>query len=153
MPNAPQPLSPETMAIVKASAPALQQHGVAITTRMYERLFEDESIRSLFDIAAQDNGEQPRRLAAAILGFAQNVDKLQNLTPAVQRMVARHVETGVKAEHYPAVAHALLPAIRDVLGADAATDELLGAWGEAYWFLANILIGKENELYAEMEAA
>lgn len=148
-----KPLSPETIAIVKASGPALQQHGVAITTRMYERLFEDESIKKLFDMAAQESGEQPKRLAAAILGFSQNVDKLENLTPAVQRMVARHVETGVKREHYPHVANALLPAIRDVLGAEAATDELLAAWGEAYWFLANILIEKEEALYEENDAA
>ncbi|SFG17957.1 hypothetical protein SAMN05518801_10980 [Novosphingobium sp. CF614] len=35
---------------------------------------------------------------------------------------------------------------------DAATDEVLSAWGEAYWFLADILIGKETELYAEAVA-
>lgn len=141
------PLSEQTIAIVKSTAPALQAHGEAITTRMYERLFVNESVRALFDQAAQDSGEQPRRLAAAILGYAQNVDKLQNLTPVVERMVQRHVETGVKAEHYPLVADALLPAIRDVLG-EAATDEILTAWGEAYWFLADILIGKEKEVYA-----
>jgi nitric oxide dioxygenase len=68
------------------------------------------------------------------------------------RMAARHVATGVKAEHYPLVADALLPAIRDVLG-EAATDEVLGAWGEAYWALADILIGKEDILYAEVDSA
>lgn len=142
------PLSEHTIAIVKATAPALQEHGVEITTRMYQRLFKDESVKALFDQAAQESGEQPRRLAAAILGYAQNVDKLQNLTPVVARMVQRHVETGVKAQHYPLVAEALLPAIRDVLG-DAATDEILAAWGEAYWFLADLLIGKEADIYAE----
>lgn len=144
-------LSDQTIAIVKATAPVLQQHGVAITTRMYERLFKDEAVRALFDQAAQESGEQPRRLAAAILGYAQNVDKLQNLTSVVARMVARHVETGVKAEHYPLVAEALLPAIRDVVG-EAATDEVLAAWGEAYWFLADILIGKERDLYMQQAA-
>jgi hemoglobin-like flavoprotein len=144
-------LSENTIAIVKATAPALQEHGVAITTRMYERLFVNEDVRSLFDQAAQESGEQPRRLAAAILGYAQNVDKLQNLTPVVARMVQRHVETGVKAEHYPLVADALLPAIRDVLQ-DAATDEVLAAWGEAYWFLADILIAQERDAYALQDA-
>ncbi|AIT81105.1 MULTISPECIES: globin domain-containing protein [Novosphingobium] len=147
-----QPLSEQTVAIVKATAPVLQEHGVAITTRMYERLFVNEEVKAMFDQAAQVSGEQPRRLAAAILAYAQNVDKLQNLTAPVQRMVQRHVETGVKAEHYPYVADALLPAIRDVLG-DAASDEVLAAWGEAYWFLADILIGKEADAYAQLEAA
>jgi len=57
----------------------------------------------------------------------------------------------VKAEHYPYVAEALLPAIRDVIG-EGATDEVLAAWGEAYWFLADILIGKEAALYEEIAA-
>lgn len=68
-------------------------------------------------------------------------------------MVARHVETGVKAEHYPYVAEALLPAIRDVLGADVATDEVLAAWGEAYWMLADILIAAEAQAYEDALAA
>lgn len=145
-------LSPETIATVKVTGPALQQHGVAITTRMYERLFQNASVKAMFDAAAQESGEQPRRLAAAILGYAQNIDKLENLTGAVARMVARHVETGVKAEHYPIVAEALLPAIRDVLGAEVATDAVLAAWGEAYWFLANLLIDAEAHKYDELEA-
>lgn len=145
------PLSEQTIATVKATAPALQAHGVAITTRMYERLFVNDEVKSLFDQDAQESGDQPRRLAAAILAYAQNVDKLQNLAAPVERMVQRHIDTGVKAEHYPLVADALLPAIRDVLG-DAATDEVLAAWGEAYWFLADILIGKEKQRYEELVA-
>lgn len=140
-------LSEETVAIVKAAAPAIQKHGVEITTRMYERLFQDESIRLMFDQAAQKSGEQPKRLAGAILAYAQNIDKLEALTGAVKRMVERHVETGVRPEHYPAVANALLPAIKDVLG-DAVDEQVLNAWGEAYWFLADILMGEEARLYA-----
>ena len=147
-----RPLTPETIATVKATGPALQQHGVAITTAMYARLFENEAVRDMFDQAAQASGEQPRRLAAAILGYAQNIDKLENLTGAVERMVVRHVETGVKAEHYPLVAEALLPAIREVLGEDVATDAVLAAWGEAYWFLADLLIAAEAARYAAQEA-
>ena len=139
--------------IVKASAPALEQHGLEITTAMYARLFQNAEVAAMFDQAAQTSGEQPKRLAAAILAYARNIDKLGNLGTAVQRMVARHVETGVKAEHYPLVAEALLPAIRDVLGADVATDEVLAAWGEAYWMLADILIAAEAQAYEDAEAA
>lgn len=145
--------SPAAMEIVKSTAPALEKHGVEITTAMYARLFKNAEVAAMFDRAAQDSGEQPRRLANAILAYAKNIDKLQNLGPAVQRMVARHVETGVKAEHYPYVAEALLPAIRDVLGADIATDAVLAAWGEAYWMLADILIAAETQVYEQAEAA
>jgi len=145
--------SDHAIAIVKASAPAIEKHGVDITTAMYKRLFRNADVAALFDKAAQESGEQPRRLAAAILAYARNIDKLGNLGPAVQRMVARHVETGVKAEHYPLVAEALLPAIRDVLGAEVATDAVLDAWGEAYWMLADILIAAEAQAYEDAAAA
>ena len=112
----PKSLSLETITIIKSTAPALRQHGLAITTRMYERLFVDPDIKAMFDQAAQKSGEQPKRLAAAILAFAENADNLNALVPAVERMAARHVATNVKPEHYPAVANALLPAIKDVLG-------------------------------------
>ena len=145
--------SAHAMTIVKATAPALEKHGLAITTAMYARLFENKDIEAMFDRAAQTSGEQPKRLAAAILAYAKNIDKLQNLGTAVSRMVARHIDTGVKAEHYPHVANALLPAIRDVLGKEVATDEVLAAWGEAYWMLADILIAAEAQAYEDAEAA
>jgi hemoglobin-like flavoprotein len=145
-------LSPQTIATVKATAPVLVQHGLAITQRMYERLFVDAEIKALFDDAAQASGEQPKRLAAAIVAFAQNVDNLPALAGAIERMADRHVATKVKPEHYPKVAEALLPAIRDVLG-EAATDEVLAAWGEAYGFLAAVLIACEAQLYVDAEAA
>ncbi|ARU17491.1 globin domain-containing protein [Croceicoccus marinus] len=146
-------LSPETMATVKATAPALRQHGLAITERMYERMFATHpEVEAMFDKAAQKSGEQPKRLAGAILAYAENVDKLENLSGPVMRMAQRHVETHVKPEHYPIVADNLLAAIKDVLG-DAATDDILEAWAEAYWFLADILIAKEHELYADQPSA
>ena len=145
--------SATAMEIVKATAPALEKHGLEITTAMYARLFQNPEIEAMFDRASQLSGEQPKRLANAILAYAKNIDKLGNLGAAVQRMVARHVETGVKPEHYPHVANALLPAIRDVLGAEVATDEVLAAWGEAYWMLADILIAAEAQSYEDALAA
>ena len=56
----------------------------------------------------------------------------------------------MKPEHYPLVAEALLPAIRDVLG-EAASDEVLEAWGKAYGVLADILIDKEAAMYEEAD--
>jgi nitric oxide dioxygenase len=69
----------------------------------------------------------------------------------VERIAHKHVGYHILAEHYPFVAKALLGAIQDVLG-EAATDETLAAWGEAYWFLADILIGREGVIRDEIEA-
>lgn len=146
-------ISEGAVAVVKATVPAIEAHGLAITQRMYQRMFENPEIRDLFNQSHHgDTGSQPRALAAAVLAYAQNIDNLGALTAAVERIAQRHVGLNILPEHYPYVADSLLGAIKDVLG-DAATPEVLSAWGEAYWFLADILIGREATIYGEHAAA
>lgn len=148
-----QALSAQTIAVVKATVPALAEYGTSITKAMYARLFKDDHIRSLFNHANQgEHGAQVHALAAAILAYAQNIDNLGALAPVVERIAYKHVGYHILPEHYPYVATALLGAIKEVLG-EAATDEILEAWGEAYWFLANIFIAREKVLREEIEQA
>ncbi|MCM2458171.1 NO-inducible flavohemoprotein [Rhizobium sp. CG4] len=145
-------LSPQTIELVKASVPALAAHGSEITKRMYAKLFEDEHIKSLFNHSNQgEGGSQVHALAAAILGYAQNIENLAVLTPVVERIAHKHIGYHILPEHYPYVARALLDAISDVLG-EAATPGILNAWGEAYWFLADILKAREVKLRDSIES-
>jgi len=149
----PRQLSNSTISLVKATVPALEAHGLAITRRMYERMFQNEAIRDLFNQSHHgETGSQPKALATAVLAYAQNIDNLGVLSAAVERIAQKHVGLNILPEHYPYVADALLGAIKDVLG-DAATPEILEAWGEAYWFLADVLIGRERQIYAEHATA
>lgn len=148
-----QTLSERTIALVKATVPALEAQGLAIVHEMYARLFQDPEIRALFNQSHHgDAGSQPRALTAAILAYANNIDNLTALAPTVERIAQKHVGIQIQPDHYPHVANALLGAIKAVLG-DAATEEVLEAWGEAYWFLANILIAREERIYREYEEA
>ncbi len=148
-----QTLSERTIALVKATVPALEAHGLDIVREMYARMFENPEIRDLFNQSHHgDSGSQPRALTAAILAYAANIENLGALAPAVERIAQKHVGLQILPEHYPHVGEALLGAIKAVLG-DAATDEILAAWGEAYWFLAHILIAREERLYQEHGAA
>ena len=148
-----QPLSAQTIALVKATVPALEAYGLDIVREMYARMFQNSDIRDLFNQSHQSEaGSQPRALTGAILAYANNIDNLGALAPAVERIAQKHVGLQILPEHYPYVAEALLGAIKAVLG-DAATDEILGAWGEAYWFLANILIAREERIYGEQKGA
>jgi len=138
-------LSENTIEICKATAPTIAVHGEAITTRMYEILFANyPETRALFGEAPED---QHKRLAVAIAAYAANIDNLESLGKAVEGMAQRHVKTNVQPEHYPMVGVSLLQAIKDVLG-DAATDDVIEAWKEAYFFLGDILIAREKELYS-----
>jgi nitric oxide dioxygenase len=147
------PLSDTTIALVKATIPALEQHGIAITHRMYERMFRNEEIRDLFNQSHHgETGSQPKALAGAVLAYARNIDNLAVLGAAVERIAQKHAGLLIRPEHYPHVAEALLGAIGDVLG-EAATPEILAAWREAYWALADILIGREAQIYCAVATA
>ena len=146
-------LSERTITLVKATVPALEAHGLVIVREMYARMFENSQIRDLFNQSHHgDTGSQPRALTAAILAYANNIDNLGALAPAVERIAQKHVGLQILPEHYPHVGEALLGAIKAVLG-EAATEEILAAWGEAYWFLANILIAREGRIYQELDMA
>lgn len=142
-------LDQKTMDIIKATVPALREHGVTITTRFYERMFEkNPEVAPLFNMARQRNGEQPKALAMAVLGAAENIENLGAIMPLVEKIGARHVAAGVKPEHYPIIGANLLAAIKEVLG-DAATDEIISAWEKTYGVLAEIFIEEERKLYAQ----
>ncbi|XYQ96015.1 NO-inducible flavohemoprotein [Pseudomonas syringae] len=140
--------------IVKATVPILEVGGEALTTHFYQIMLRDyPEVRPLFNQANQANGAQPRALANAVLMYARNIDRLENLGPLASQIVNKHVALQILPEHYPIVGTCLLQAIREVLGAETATDEVIAAWGAAYQQLADILIGAEHEVYENIAAA
>ncbi len=145
--NPPAPLSERTISVVKSTAPVLEKHGEELTRHFYERMFrENPEVKPLFNASNQSGGTQQRALAGAICAFAANVDQLEVLGAAVERIAQKHAGLGILPEHYPIVGSNLLASIREVLG-DGATDEVIDAWAEAYHFLASILIGRESHIY------
>ncbi len=142
-------LSEQTIAIVKATAPAVIAHAEAITRRFYSLMFEgNPEVRAFFNQAHQHSGSQQRALAGAICAYATNIDNLSVLGSAVELIAQKHCSLGIQPEHYPIVGKYLLIAVKDVLG-DAVTDQVAAAWGEAYGFLADIFIQREAEIYRE----
>ena len=140
-------LSKNTIEIVKSTVPVLKEHGVEITTTFYKNMFANhEEIKGMFNMAKQESGEQPKALAMTILAAAQNIDNLEALLPAVKKIAGAHVNSKVKAEHYPIIGKNLLEAIKEVLG-DAATEEVINAWGEAYEVIAKVFIDIEKDMY------
>jgi nitric oxide dioxygenase len=146
-------LSDRTIDLVKATVPVLEGQGTAVTDRMYQLLFRSQEIRDLFNQSHHgETGAQSKALTAAVVAYARNIDNLGVLGSRVERIAQKHVGLNILPKHYPFVAEALLGAIKDVLG-DAANDEVLEAWGEAYWFLADLLMAREASIYSRLAAA
>lgn len=147
-------LTTEQRNIIKATVPLLETGGEALTTHFYRILLADHpDVRPLFNQAHQANGTQPRALANGVLMYARNIDRLENLGPLAGQIVNKHVALQILPEHYPIVGGSLLQAIREVLGAHIATDEVIAAWAVAYQQLADILIGAERGIYDDIAAA
>ena len=141
-------LTDSQRAIVKSTVPLLETGGEALTTHFYRiMLGEHPEVRPLFNQAHQASGDQPRALANSVLMYAKHIDRLEALGNLPSQIINKHVSLQVLPEHYPIVGACLLRAIREVLGTEIATDEVISAWGAAYQQLADILIGAEEQAY------
>jgi nitric oxide dioxygenase len=141
-------LTDSQRAIVKSTVPLLETGGEALTTHFYRiMLSEYPEVRPLFNQAHQASGDQPRALANSVLMYAKHIDRLEALGNLPAQIINKHVSLQVMPEHYPIVGACLLRAIREVLGAEIATDEVIAAWGAAYQQLADLLIGAEEQAY------
>jgi hemoglobin-like flavoprotein len=87
-----------------------------------------------------------------VYAYATHIDRLDDLAAAVDHIVYRHVATRILPEQYPLIGEKLLQAMKDVLQ-DAATDEVIAAWGEAYDALATLFIQKEQAIYQQEDQA
>ncbi|KAI1654142.1 flavohemo protein [Daldinia decipiens] len=142
------PISPEHIAIVKATAPVLKEHGTAITTLFYNNLITAHpELKNVFSMSNQSSGAQPRALARAVFAYATYVDDLGQLKALVERIAHKHESLNVQADQYPIVGKHLIEAVAAVLG-DACTPEIAEAWTVAYGALADIFINREKQLYA-----
>ncbi|KAH8906693.1 globin-like protein [Coniochaeta sp. PMI_546] len=145
-------LTPEQIAIVKATAPVLKEHGTTITTVFYNNLLNaNPELKNIFSITSQTTGRQPRALAGAVLAYATYIDDLPKLRNAVELIAHKHASLQVSAPQYAVVGQFLIQAIGQVLG-DAATPEIVDAWTSAYGVLADVFIHREAELYEVQKA-
>ena len=144
-------LSQETITIIKSTVPVLAQHGKTITTVFYKNMFQAHpELLNIFNHANQSQGRQQNALAGLVYAAAANIDNLGAVLPAVVQVAHKHKSLNITPEQYPIVGYHLLGAIKEVLG-DAATPEIIGAWGEAYEVIAGVFIGIEKEMYEKAE--
>lgn len=145
-------LSQKTIDIVKSTAPVLEVKGTEITSVFYKNMFASHpELLDIFNHANQKKGRQQTALANTVYAAAKHIDQLEALLPAVKQIAHKHRSLGIKPEHYPIVGEHLLGAIKEVLGG-AATDEIIGAWADAYGVIAGVFIDVEEQMYVEAES-
>lgn len=139
----------QTLKIVKATVPVLEEHGTKITTAFYQNMFnEHPDLLDIFNETNQKLGRQQTALATTVLAAAKHLEHLEVLLPQVTEIGHKHRALQILPEHYPIVGKYLIGAIKQVLG-EAANDDIIEAWTAAYDEIADVFIQLEKGLYEE----
>ena len=131
-------MTPAAQQLIRTSWAAVEPIADDAATLFYSRLFElDPSLEKLFRHA--DMPKQRKVLMQTLAVVVANIDRLDQVIPAVQALGRRHAGYGVEVEHYATVGSALLWTLEQGLG-DTFSDEVAYAWADAYRRLSSVMI-------------
>lgn len=129
---------PRQVALVQASFEMVAPRATETSAFFHARLFEiAPDVRHLF---TGDLVRQGAVLMQTLGIIVRGLDDFGAIMPVAALLAIRHVEYGVREEHYAAVGEALLDALEHGLG-DAFTPEMRGAWSAAYGLISAVMIG------------
>ncbi len=110
--------------------------GSEIAELFYAELFAiDPSLRAMF---SGDMRDQNTKLFAALNYIVRSLHAPHELLCNVESLAKKHVDYGVRVEHYTYVGNALLRSLKKRFGAQF-TLELCDAWTEAFRTVAGIM--------------
>ncbi len=145
-------LSEKSRPVIEATIGIIAERIPNITPVFYKSMFEarPDLLDGMFSRANQKNGTQPQALAGSIAMFASHLLNHPDSYPdeVLSRVAHKHTSLGLLPEEYPTVHEHLFGAIAADLG-DAATPEVVAAWDEVYWLMADALIKIEKGLYSQ----
>lgn len=114
----------------------------------YTRLFEiAPEVKPMFTGDIKEQGKKLMTTLGVVVNGLKDFDKI---VPVAQQLAVKHVDYGVKAEHYQPVGEALIFTLEKGLG-DDFTPELKAAWLGAYTTLSGVMI--DAAYPAEIEPA
>ena len=129
-------LTLEQITFVKDSWSKVVPIAPAAAELFYGRLFElDPSLKPMFKGNMVEQGEKLMKMIGVAV---DNLDRLDEIVPAVQDLGVRHLDYGVRNSHYDTVGAALLWTLEQGLG-DPFTPGVKQAWTDVYMLLASTM--------------
>lgn len=130
-------MTPNQITLVQDSFAKVKPIAGAAADLFYRRLFSLEpGLRPMF--ANGDMKKQGQMLMSMIGAAVAGLSNLEQLSPVVRGLGARHVGYGVQPRHYLLVGAALLWTLEQGLG-DDFTPEVRDAWSAAYELLSQVM--------------
>lgn len=130
-------MTPTQITHIRRSFTLIEPIAQQAAALFYDNLFTaDPSLRRLFQGNMAQQGARLMNMIATAVDLLEEPDAL---IPALRKLGARHVNYGVKDEHYSTVGEALLKTLRQGLG-EAYTDEVHAAWVALYGVVSTTMM-------------
>jgi hemoglobin-like flavoprotein len=124
------------VALVQQSFEKAAAMGEKVAEIFYAELFAiDPSLRAMFK---GDMKQQGKKLLTALALVVRSLHAPEKILGPVKQLAVKHLDYGVRPEHYTYVGNALLRTLKKGFGAEF-TPELSEAWVEAYRLLATVM--------------
>jgi nitric oxide dioxygenase len=112
----------------------------------YTRLFEiAPQVRPMFKGDIAEQGSKLMTMLGTVVNGLRDLDKI---VPVAEALAVKHIDYGVKAEHYDTVGASLLYTLKTGLGDDFSA-EVEDAWTTAYTTLAGVMVNAAYKPAAE----
>ena len=129
-------LSEKTINIVKTTADTVVENSKGITFNLCDTLVDlYPKLKPVFGL---DDPDKHKQFAMVVRTYIADIDDVDALRSKMKKMLTKSHKMQVPPEKYPMIGVCFLTAIKDVLG-ESATDEVISAWKEAYFFLVDTL--------------
>lgn len=129
-------MTPQQITLIQTSWASVVPIQDTAAGLFYQRLFVlDPAVRPMFKGDMLGQGRKLMKMLGVIVNSLTRIDEL---VPVAQDMARKHVEYGVRPEHYDTVGAALLWTLEQGLGS-AFTEEMKAAWTAAYGTLAQVM--------------
>jgi nitric oxide dioxygenase len=124
------------VALVQKSFEKAATLGDQVADIFYSELFAIEPrLRSMFK---GDMKEQKKKLMATLALVVRSLHAPEKIVGPAQKLAVKHLDYGVKPEHYTVVGNALLRTLKKGLG-EQYTPDIHDAWVAAFRTLAGIM--------------
>jgi hemoglobin-like flavoprotein len=122
-------MTPDQVYLIRKSFAELSRHDHVAALVFYRRLFEiDPALRPLF---VGDIEQQAKKLIDMLAALISMIERPVGLDMELRAMGARHLDYGVKDEHYATVGAALIDMLSEVLGGKF-TPQMRESWLALY---------------------
>ncbi len=129
-------MTPDQIKLVKHSFAQVAPIADQAADLFYDRLFESApGVRPLFP---DDMAEQKKKLMQMLATAVANLDRVEEILPALEDLGRRHVDYGTRPEHYDTVGEALIWTLGQGLG-EAFTPAVEEAWVQTYGTIAQVM--------------